>query len=59
MGENRNEFGVLVGKPEGKGILGRHGRRWEDNIEINLRGTGWVLRSGFIWLKIGPNGGLL
>jgi hypothetical protein len=27
---------MLVGKPEGKRILGRHRRRWEDNIKIEL-----------------------
>jgi len=25
------------GKPEGKRSLGRPGRRWEDNIKMNLR----------------------
>jgi hypothetical protein len=29
-----------VGKPEGKRPLGRHRRRWEDNIRMNLRGIG-------------------
>jgi hypothetical protein len=31
MGE-RNAYRILVGKPEGKRPLGRHRRRWEDNI---------------------------
>jgi hypothetical protein len=31
-----------VGKPEGKGSLGRQRRRWVDNIEIDLREIGWV-----------------
>ena len=26
-----------MGKPEGKGDLGRPRRRWEDNIKIDLR----------------------
>jgi hypothetical protein len=30
-----------VGKPEGKGPLGRPRRRWEDNIMMNLREIGW------------------
>jgi hypothetical protein len=30
MGEERNVYRVLVGKPEGKRPLGRSRRRWED-----------------------------
>jgi hypothetical protein len=41
MGENRNAWKVLVGKPKGKRLLGRPRRRWEDNIKMNLRATGW------------------
>jgi len=33
MGERRSVFRVLVGKPEGKRLLGRPSRRWEDNIK--------------------------
>ena len=32
MGERRGVYRVLVGKPEGKKLLGRPRRRWEDNI---------------------------
>ena len=32
MEERRGVYRVLVGKPEGKGPLGRPRRRWEDNI---------------------------
>jgi hypothetical protein len=38
-----------VGKPEGKRPLGRRGRRWEDNIKINLREIGW---SGIDWIDL-------
>jgi hypothetical protein len=41
MGEGRNVYRVLVGKPEGKRPLGRPRRRWEDGININLREIGW------------------
>jgi hypothetical protein len=34
MGEKRNVYRVLVGKPEGKSSLGRPRRRWMDNIKI-------------------------
>jgi hypothetical protein len=36
MGEKRNVYRLLVGKPEGKGTLGRPRRRWIDNIKMNL-----------------------
>jgi hypothetical protein len=32
---------VHIGKPEGKRTLGRPGRRWEDNIMMDLREIGW------------------
>jgi len=34
MGEKRDR--VLLEKPEGKRPLGRHSRRWEDNIKMDL-----------------------
>jgi len=40
MGERRDVYRVLVGKPEGKRPLGRPTRRWEDNIKIDLREVG-------------------
>jgi hypothetical protein len=42
MGEERNVYKVLVGKPEGKRPLGRPRRRWEDGIRMDLREIGWV-----------------
>jgi hypothetical protein len=41
MGENRNVYRLLVGKPEGKRLLGRKSRRWVDNIRTNLGEAGW------------------
>jgi len=38
--ERRNVCRVLVGKPEGKKPLGRHRRRWEDNIKTDLQEVG-------------------
>jgi hypothetical protein len=40
MGEGRNVYRVLVGKPEGKRPLGRPRRRWEDGIKIDLEEIG-------------------
>jgi hypothetical protein len=41
MGEKRNAYRILVGKPGGKGPLGRPRYRWEDNIKMNLREIEW------------------
>jgi hypothetical protein len=41
MGEKTNAYRILVGKPEGKGPLGRLRCRWVDNTEMNLREIGW------------------
>jgi hypothetical protein len=40
MGENRNAYRILVGKPEGKRPLGRPRRRWVDNIKIDITEIG-------------------
>jgi hypothetical protein len=57
MGEKRNAYRILVGKPEGRRPLGRPRRRWVDNIKMDLRdGMVWT---GSIWLRIGTCGGLL
>ncbi|KAJ4428266.1 hypothetical protein ANN_24283 [Periplaneta americana] len=44
IGESRNAYRVLVERPEGKRPLGRPRRRWEDNIEMDLREVGYVDR---------------
>jgi hypothetical protein len=36
MGAKRNVYRLLVGKPEGKRLLGRQRRRWMDNIKMDL-----------------------
>jgi hypothetical protein len=41
MGEKRNAYRILVGKPEGRRPLGRPKRRWVDNIRMDLREIGW------------------
>jgi hypothetical protein len=58
MGEEREVYKVLVGKPEGKRPLGRPRRRWEDGIRMDLRRLAgvWI---GFNWLRIGTDGELL
>jgi hypothetical protein len=41
MEAKRNAYRLLVGKPEGKRLLGRKRRRWVDNIGIDLVVVGW------------------
>jgi hypothetical protein len=40
MGEKRNAYRILVGKPECKRPLGRPRCRWLDNIKMDLREIG-------------------
>jgi hypothetical protein len=57
MGEEREVYRVLLGKPEGRKPFGRPRHRWDDGIRINLRDTDWGVKSGFSWIKIGPVAG--
>jgi hypothetical protein len=41
MGEKRNAYRLLVGKPEGKRLLRRPRRRCVDNIRMNLGEVEW------------------
>jgi hypothetical protein len=41
MGEKRNAYRSLVGKPEGRMPLGRPRHRWVDNIRMDLVELGW------------------
>jgi hypothetical protein len=41
LGEKRNEYRILVRKPEGKTPLGRPRRRWVFNIKIDLIVIEW------------------
>jgi len=48
-GDRRSSYGILVGKPEGKRVLGRSRHRWEDNIRIELEEVGW---GGIDWIGV-------
>jgi hypothetical protein len=54
MGEKRNTYRILVGKPEGQ----RPRHRCVNNIKVDLREDGMVW-TGSIWLRIGTSVGLL
>jgi hypothetical protein len=41
MEKKRNAYRLLVVKPKGKRLLERPRRRWEDNIQMDLRELGW------------------
>jgi hypothetical protein len=50
----------LVGRPEGKRLLGRPRCRWEDNIKMDLQDVGWGggggAGTGFLWVWLGKGG---
>jgi hypothetical protein len=49
MGEKRNAYKILVGKPEGKRPLGRPRRRWVYNIKMDHTEIGW---DGMDWIDL-------
>jgi len=49
MGEKRCAYGVFVGKPEGKRLLGRLRHSWEDNIKMDLKRVGC---GGMDWIEL-------
>jgi hypothetical protein len=48
MGEKRDAYRILVGRPEGRRPLGRSRLRWEDNIKMDLQEVGW----GMYWIEV-------
>jgi hypothetical protein len=49
MGEMRNAYNILVGKPEGRRQFGRPRRIWEDNIRMDLMERMW---EGVEWMHL-------
>ena len=49
MGETREVYRVLLGKPEGKRPHGRPRYRWEDNIKMELQKVG---SDGMDWIEM-------
>ena len=55
MGEGRVAYSFFfVGKPEGRRLLGRPRRRWEDNIKVDLQEVEW---GGMGWIDMAQNRG--
>jgi hypothetical protein len=50
--EIRDAYNILFGKPEGKRPLGRHRRRWEDTIKMDLGEIRW---KGAKWMHLAQN----
>jgi len=49
MGEERDVYRLLLGKPEGRRPMGRTRRRWVDNIRMDLKEVG----CGFVdWIGL-------
>jgi hypothetical protein len=59
MGEKRNTYTLLVGKPEGRRPLGRPRCRWLDNIRMDFVEVGWSNVDWIVWLRTGTGGELL
>jgi hypothetical protein len=55
-GDKSNAYRIFVGKPEGKESLGIPGRRWVDNIKMDLRVIVW---GGMDWIGLAQNRALL
>jgi len=49
IGERRGLYRALVGKPEGKRLLGRPKRRWKNNIKMDLQE---VECGGMVWVEV-------
>jgi hypothetical protein len=41
MGRMKNAYKSFLRRPEGKSLLGRPRRRWEDNTRTFLKETAW------------------
>jgi hypothetical protein len=52
MGEKRNAYRLLVGKPEGKRSPGRPRHRWVDIINMDLGEVGW---GDVDWISLAPD----
>jgi hypothetical protein len=59
MGTMRNTYKILVGNSEGKRPLRRPRSGGRIILKWILEKYGWMVWTGFIWLRIRTGGGLL
>jgi hypothetical protein len=52
-GKGRGVYRILVGRPEGRRLLGRPRRRWEENMKMDLQEVGW----GVDWIELAQDRG--
>jgi hypothetical protein len=52
MGEMRNAYEILSGKPEEERRLRKPRNRWQDNIRMDVKGIGW---EGVGWMHLAQN----
>ena len=51
-GDRRGELRILMGRPEGRRLLERRKRIWEDDIKMDLHDVGW---GGIDWIDLGQD----
>jgi hypothetical protein len=49
MGTKRNAYRILVGRPEGRRLLGRPRPRWVDNVKMDVTEIAW---GGMDWIDL-------
>jgi len=49
IGDGRHTYRVLMGRPEGKRLLGGHRCRWGDNMKMDPQEVGW---GGMDWIAL-------
>ena len=52
MGDGRNAYRVLVGRTEGRRLLERHRRRWENSIRVDFQEVEW---GSMDWIALAQN----
>jgi hypothetical protein len=58
-GEMKNEYGILIGKPDGRDHSEDQGIDGIIILKWVFGEQGWRVWIGFIWFRIGAGGGLL